>query len=110
MWLVFNKTVKTLNQFAKKKKKQNKSSKKKSVFSANAEDFFTIFDKIFCHDFFSVSSYEPYLSAKHQKKEQMILDSFDRNIYREKIICDLLQEKDHPVLRFQPRFDVFKLV
>ena len=56
MLLLFNKTIKSLNQFAKKIQKK----------------FFIIFDKIFSQIFFLLHTgfYEPWLYAKYQKKEQ----------------------------------------
>ena len=56
MLLLFNKTMKPLNQFEKKKKR----IQKKSVFGATADDF--PFDKIFSQKFFFLlhtSFYEP---------------------------------------------------
>ena len=48
MLLLFNKTTKPLNQFAKKKKKKKVQ---KSVLGATADDLFYIFDNIFPHFF-----------------------------------------------------------
>ena len=46
MLLLFNKTIKPLNQLAKK------NPKEVYVFGATAHDFFTIFDKIFSQNLF----------------------------------------------------------
>ena len=78
MLLLFNKTIKPLNQFTKKIQKK----------------FFIIFDKIFSQIFFLLHTgfYESWLYAKYQKKEQpfgIYSKAIDRNgssIYREKLI------------------------
>ena len=64
--LLFNKTIKPLNQLAKKK------IQKKTVFGATpAGDFLYLFFLL------DARFYESYLYAKYQKKEKPILDSFN---------------------------------
>ena len=52
MLFLFNKTIKPLDQFAKKKKKKPKQV---SLLGATDDNFFSIFDKIFSPNFFSVT-------------------------------------------------------
>ena len=93
MLLLFNKTTKPLNQFAKKQKKS-----KRSVLGATADDFFYIFDNIFPHFFyffFSVTHKFLRTLALFKVSEkgtnrfgfiQGEIDINDRNNYREKLI------------------------
>ena len=52
MLFLFNKTIKPLDQFAKNKKKKPKQV---SLLGATDDNFFSIFDKIFSPNFFSVT-------------------------------------------------------
>ena len=92
MLLLFNKTTKPLNQFAKKQKKF-----KRSVLGATADDFFYIFDNIFPHFFYFFSVTHKFLrtlalfkvSEKGTNRFGLIqgeIDINDRNNYREKLI------------------------
>ena len=77
MLLLFNYTIKPLNQFAKKQ-----TNKKVSVFGATADDFlYHFWQNIFPFFFLlNTSFYEPWLYALYfiKRKKQPVLDLFNK--------------------------------